>query len=202
MQVSGKQKDYYRILQVSSDCDAKQLEASYKRLAKEYHPDHSTTADIAKFKELTAAYRRLRNPQRRAEYDQANPHLFRVARDMQLTGEGLDHATVANDAMVHETILLHLYNLRRQNVDGAGAGDWQLIDMLGCSDKNLQFHTWYLKAKGYITINEEGTWEITIAGVEHTIETMRTRQETAPLLIKAQRLMPDEPEDDRDENVA
>ncbi len=196
VQAASEDPDLYSILQVPPDCDAKHLEVSYKALAKQYHPDHSSTADIAKFKEVTAAYRVLRDPQRREEYDQAHPHLraqAATATAARVVG-GIDQATVANDALVHETILMHLYNLRRQNIESPGAGEWQLLDMLGCSQQNLQFHTWYLKEKGYIAITEEGTWSITLAGVEHTLETTRTRQEAAPLLLQMRRGAAEEPD--------
>ena len=59
--------DHYKVLQVRQDCDAKALEAAYRRLAKMYHPDHPETADAARFTQVIGAYRALRNPERRAE---------------------------------------------------------------------------------------------------------------------------------------
>jgi curved DNA-binding protein len=126
----------------------------------------------------------LRDPLRRFEYDEANRHLFRAPTGASGQIGGLDQATVANDALVHETILMHLYNLRRQSTDSIGAGEWQLLDLIGCSEKNLEFHTWYLKEKGFIRVTENGTWAITIAGVDHTIETMRSRQDTIRLITQ------------------
>ena len=64
MQVSPDEPDHYSILGVLPDCDAKQLEIAYKALAKKYHPDHSETADLDRFKEITGAYRVLRDPLR------------------------------------------------------------------------------------------------------------------------------------------
>ncbi len=184
MQVSPDEPDHYSILGVLPDCDAKQLEIAYKALAKKYHPDHSETADLDRFKEITGAYRVLRDPLKRFAYDEANRHLFRAPTGAGGPIGGLDQATVANDALVHETILMHLYNLRRQSAGASGAGEWQLLDLLGCSEKNLEFHTWYLKEKGFIRKTEEGLWAITIAGVDHTIETMRSRQDTIRLLTR------------------
>lgn len=185
MQVSPDEPDFYSILGVLPDCDPKQLELAYKALAKQYHPDHSETADLGRFKEITAAYRVLRDPLKRLEYDDANGYLFRPASATTAQIGGLDQATVANDALVHETILMHLYNLRRQSPDAIGAGEWQLLDLIGCSQKNLEFHTWYLKEKGFIRVTEDGTWAITIAGVDHTIETMRSRQDTIRLITQS-----------------
>lgn len=76
MQVPHDEPDYYSILGVLPDCDPKQLDIAYKVLAKQYHPDHSNTADLDRFKEITAAYRVLRDPLKRLEYHDANRHLF------------------------------------------------------------------------------------------------------------------------------
>lgn len=61
--------DYYKILQVNPNCDARKLETSYHRLAKMYHPDHIETADVTSFNEVIEAYRALRNPDERDAYD-------------------------------------------------------------------------------------------------------------------------------------
>ena len=68
--------DYYEILQVSPDCDAKALESAYHSLAKAHHPDHSGSEETTRFNEVTAAYRILRDAQKRAQYDNlyANHH--------------------------------------------------------------------------------------------------------------------------------
>ena len=57
------------------------------------------------------------------------PHLQH--RDASGQVGGFDQATVANDALIHETILMHLYNLRRQSTGSSGAGEWQLLDLVG-----------------------------------------------------------------------
>ena len=61
--------DYYDVLGVEPGCDAKALEAAYHELLKVYHPDHSGSADTVTFNRLIQAYRVLRNPEQRAEYD-------------------------------------------------------------------------------------------------------------------------------------
>lgn len=193
MQVSPDEPDFYSILGVRPDCDPKQLDLAYKALAKQYHPDHSASADLERFKDITAAYRVLRDPLRRLEYDDANPHLIRGAPRVGVRVAGIDQGTIANDAIVHDTILMHLYNLRRQNIDSVGAGEWQLIDLLGCSQRNFEFHAWYLREKGYIRFTEDGTWAITIAGVDYIIETMRSRQDTIRLITQAVQAQREEP---------
>lgn len=65
-------RDYYEILGVSRDVDAKELKRAYRKLAMKYHPDRNPDdkdAD-AKFKEATEAYEVLGDAQKRAAYDQ------------------------------------------------------------------------------------------------------------------------------------
>ncbi|MGY5453071.1 DnaJ C-terminal domain-containing protein [Agarivorans sp. MS3-6] len=64
-------KDYYKILGVTADADSKQIKAAYRKLALKHHPDMSAVeGSEAKFKESAEAYKVLKNPERRAEYDE------------------------------------------------------------------------------------------------------------------------------------
>ncbi len=66
-----EKKDYYEILGVTKNCDDKTLKSAFRKLAKEYHPDHNAGKPEAeaKFKEISEAYERLKNPESRAAYD-------------------------------------------------------------------------------------------------------------------------------------
>jgi curved DNA-binding protein len=46
--------------------------------------------------------------------------------------------------------------------------------MLGCTTEAFDFHAWYLKAKGLIETTDAGSLAITIAGVDHVINTSRS----------------------------
>ncbi len=64
-------KDYYRILGVPRNADAKQINEAFRRLARQYHPDVNKDPQAAeKFKEINEAYQVLSDPEKRKRYDQ------------------------------------------------------------------------------------------------------------------------------------
>ena len=64
-------RDYYEILGVSRDADEATIKKSFRRLARELHPDVNSSDPQAeeKFKEAAEAYEVLSDPDRRATYD-------------------------------------------------------------------------------------------------------------------------------------
>lgn len=164
--------DYYAILEVRPDCDAKELEQAYRHLAKLYHPDHAETSDIDKFNAVITAYRALRDAVDRAEYDaryatgRRNPTSGDFLRDPIRSPE---ENGALSDAEAHRRMLAMLYDRRRRHVTDAGVGPLILQEKLQCSEEEFAFHAWYLKEKGFIETTEQGVLAITIQGVDHVI---------------------------------
>jgi len=64
-------KDYYEIVGVGRDATQDEVKRAYRKLARKYHPDVSKEANAeVKFKELGEAYEVLKDPEKRAAYDQ------------------------------------------------------------------------------------------------------------------------------------
>lgn len=64
-------KDYYQTLGVARDASQDQIKQAYRKVARKYHPDVSKEANAeAKFKDAGEAYEVLKDPEKRAAYDQ------------------------------------------------------------------------------------------------------------------------------------
>jgi molecular chaperone DnaJ len=66
------EKDFYKVLGVAKDASDKEITKAYRKLAREFHPDKNPgdTAAEERFKEISAAYDVISDPERRAEYDE------------------------------------------------------------------------------------------------------------------------------------
>ena len=70
-----KYKDYYAVLGVDRAAGADAIKTAYRKLARKYHPDVSKEKDAEeKFKEVAEAYETLKDPEKRAAYDQLGRH--------------------------------------------------------------------------------------------------------------------------------
>jgi curved DNA-binding protein len=66
-----KYKDYYAALGVPRDANEDAIKKAYRKLARQFHPDVSKSADAeARFKEIGEAYATLKDPEKRAAYDE------------------------------------------------------------------------------------------------------------------------------------
>ena len=65
-------RDYFKVLGVERGADAEAIKRSFRKLARQYHPDvnpDDATAE-AKFKEISEAYEVLSDPEKRRRYEQ------------------------------------------------------------------------------------------------------------------------------------
>ncbi|HIL96141.1 MAG TPA: J domain-containing protein [Pseudomonadales bacterium] len=64
-------RDYYEIMGVNHEATQDEVKRAYRKLARKYHPDVSKEVDAEeKFKQLSEAYEVLKDPEKRAAYDQ------------------------------------------------------------------------------------------------------------------------------------
>ena len=68
--MATRKRDYYEVLGVDRGSSPDEIKRSYRKLARQYHPDVNKSADAeSKFKELNEAYEVLSDEKKRAAYD-------------------------------------------------------------------------------------------------------------------------------------
>ena len=78
-----KYKDYYETLGVARTATQDDIKGAYRKLARKYHPDVSKVADAeARFKDVNEANEVLKDPDKRAAYDQVGSG-YRAGQDFQ-----------------------------------------------------------------------------------------------------------------------
>ncbi len=64
-------KDYYKTLGVARDASADEIKSAYRKLARQFHPDiNKAPGAEARFKEIGEAHDVLKDPEKRAAYDE------------------------------------------------------------------------------------------------------------------------------------
>lgn len=85
-------KDYYDTLGVDPGAGETEIKAAYRRLARKYHPDVSKEAGAEeKFKAVNEAYEALRDPAKRAAYDQLRAGGYRPGDEVRPPHGGFGH---------------------------------------------------------------------------------------------------------------
>tara|TARA_R110002072_G_scaffold89737_8_gene200998 strand:+ start:49755 stop:50711 length:957 start_codon:yes stop_codon:yes gene_type:complete len=77
-------KDYYKILGIKANAEAKEIKTAYRKLARKYHPDMNPDKGAEeKFKEVAEAYQVLKDTQSRAEFDELRKYGSRSGQSYQ-----------------------------------------------------------------------------------------------------------------------
>jgi curved DNA-binding protein len=88
-------KDYYKTMGLARDASQDDVKRAYRKLARKFHPDVSKEANAEeRFKEVQEAYEVLKDPEKRAAYDQLGSNWrsgqnFRPPPDW---GKGFEHS--------------------------------------------------------------------------------------------------------------
>jgi curved DNA-binding protein CbpA len=156
--------DHYEVLEISPNANSGTIERMFRYLAQRYHPDNRESGDRIRFDAVLEAHNILRDPIKRAQYDIA--HKNQTNLRVKLIAEVSGTLSIEQGVDVQNKLLSLLYVRCRQNVREPGIGDIELERLCGCPAEHLEFHLWYLKEKGWIRRTENGTFAITVDGVD------------------------------------
>ena len=177
--------DHYETLEISPNANSETIERVFRYLAKRYHPDNQDTGNETRFTEIIEAHNTLRDPAKRAQYD--IQHRQHSKDRIELAAEASDGKVIERDVDIQDKLLSLLYAKRRREVNNPGIGDSELERLLGCPWEHLKFHLWYMKAKGWIARIENGTFAITVEGVDRANSEHRETVAATRLLAHSDR---------------
>jgi hypothetical protein len=164
--------DYYELLQLSPNADTDTIERMFRHLAKKTHPDSTEFADNDRFQKIVEAHRTLADPEARAGYDVKYQDYWN--RKWRLASEAGNTSAFGDDQETRERLLSLLYVQRRRNMNNPGLGELVIARLLQTQPELIEFHLWYLKAKGWVERLQTGHLAITAPGVDQ-VEQSRLR---------------------------
>jgi hypothetical protein len=165
--------DYYEFLQISPHADSETIHRVYRFLAARFHPDNPESGDPEKFFLLKAAYDVLSDPDRRAAYDvEFTQHAHERPEQSPLSNsvDFMDH--VQGEMNRRLAVMAVLYYRRRSNPYSPEVSLMEIEKRMGFPRDYLDFTTWYLTKKGYITRADNSDFTLTVEGVDF-VETQR-----------------------------
>ena len=172
--------DYYEDLQISPNADSETIERVFRLLAKRYHPDNADTGNADAFTRISMAYKVLADAEKRASYDARH---VAVKAENWKASETASSKRFENDELLRKRILSILYIERRNDASSPSVGLWRIEQLIGLTEKILEFHVWYMKEKGWIQRTDTGGYAITAAGVDAV--------EEGEIILSNDRLLPD-----------
>jgi curved DNA-binding protein len=164
--------DYYEALQLSSNADIDTIERVYRHLAKKFHPDNTQSGDKDQFELVLRAYETLSNHEKRASYDVKYQEYWN--QKWGIASEASGGTAIGDDLETRESLLSLMYIQRRRNMRNPGIGDYDMARLLCKPIELVEFHVWYLKAKGWVERTESGQLAISALGVDE-VEKKRPR---------------------------
>jgi len=156
--------DYYELLEISPNANSETIERMFRYFAQRYHPDNRQTGDRSRFDVIVEAHNALKDPVKRAQYDIEYQNQSNVRS--KLIDQVNDSNGIWQDIDIQNKLLSLLYVKCRQDVREPGIGNAELERLSRCPAEHLEFHLWYLREKGWIRKTENGTFAITVEGVD------------------------------------
>jgi curved DNA-binding protein CbpA len=165
-----KTVDYYEFLQISPHADPDTIHRVYRFLAARFHPDNPESGDPETFFLLKSAYDVLSDPVRRAQYDVDREVRPSEKAPLSSTVDFMDD--IEGELNRRLAVLALLYYRRRTNPYSPEVSLTEIEKRMGFPRDYLDFTTWYLSKKGFISRADNSDFTLTADGVDF-VETQR-----------------------------
>lgn len=170
--------NYYEFLQISPNAEPATIHRVFQFLAIRFHPDNPETGDAEKFILLKQAYSVLSDSKQRAKYDEACERDSLPPVPLSIEIDFMD--SLKGELNRRLAILALLYMRRRSSPGTPSVSLAEVEKRMGFPRDYLEFTTWYLQKKGYITRADNSDFTLTAEGVDF-VEEERTQ---TPILNK------------------
>jgi curved DNA-binding protein CbpA len=171
---------YYEFLQISSNAESETIHRVFRYLAARLHPDNADTGDASQFFLLKQAYDVLSNPERRAKYDASFQSNVPPPPPLSSSIDFMDN--IEGELNRRLAVLAVLYIRRRTHPSSPEVSLTEVEVRMGFPRDYLEFTTWYLQKKGYITRADNSAFTLTAEGVDF-VEAQRTNIPTLNRLL-------------------
>ena len=155
--------DYYEVLQLSVNAEPDTVNRVYRLLAQRFHPDNHETGSEAKFRQIHEAYSVLSDPEKRARYDILYEQQRHDRWKLVSTGANAEN-DFEMEQIVRLTVLEALYTKRRVEPRDPGIFALDLEQLIGRPREHLEFTTWFLVQKKWVTRDDNSRLVITADG--------------------------------------
>jgi len=160
-----KSVDHYETLQISPNADADTVQRVFRMLAQRFHPDNTETGNADRFRALHEAYSVLSVAEKRAQYDVHHQALRQERWRFAASVNSNDDFDI--EQQVRCTVLEILYARRRAEPGNPSFSPYDLSQLTGQPREHLEFTTWYLIQKKFVTRDDQSKLTITADGVDY-----------------------------------
>ena len=162
--IPAESQNYYEFLQISPAAQIGTIQRVYRYLAGLYHPDNPDTGDPERFLLLNRAYNVLSNTESRAAYD---AEVNRTRDEPSPAFAGVDFMDgVEGELNRRLAVLAVLYRKCRSNINDGRVDLTELEAQMAFPREYLDFTTWYLRSKKYISKEDNSDFALTVSGVD------------------------------------
>ena len=162
--------DFYELLQLSPKADHAAIHVMHYHLTEKYHPDNKETGDPQKHRAILQAYKVLSSPESRSHYDtEYRKHMQTDAASshkQSANSEAHPEDGIEMERAKRKGILFLLYQKRVKDMTKPNMNVRDFEAMLGYSKESLEFTLWYLKETDCVRPGDNGTYSISVKGVE------------------------------------